>query len=626
MRLSTIVPLMLAFGGAAATAYIGAGAAVSALEGNSRDGVAFELQVQGHDWASVQADGLQVVISGEAPSEADRFRVLSVASSVVDAARVIDNMSVFESQVADVPRFSVEMLRNDAGVSLIGLIPAESNRFDIIRRLTNGTDGAPITDLLETADHPAPEGWEEALDYAVEALTTLPRSKISVSSERVEIIAAAETDQQRARLQTDLARQAPDAVAAAISITAPRPVITPFTLRFLIDGDGARFDTCSVDTEEAMEMVLDAAAEAGLESKSNCRLGLGAPSPDWGVAAAASVGALGDLGAGTVTMSDFDVSLVAALGTDQSLFDETQAKLSAALPAPFALTAVLPVPEVETEEGPPEFSATLSPEGQVQMRGHLGDPLAVAAVETYAKSRFGAEQAVLSVDGHSNLPQGWSLRVLAGLAALAEVERGAVEVSSDTLAIRGETGNPEARTRISQILSEELGEGQAFSISVSYEERLDPNANIPTPEECLADIVGITDAKKLTFEPGSADLDADSFEAVKQIATVLDGCPEFEMTIEGHTDSQGRETMNLSLSQERAEAVVEALRGERVAWLGLYPQGFGETQPIAENDTEEGREANRRIEFKLFTAEEETEAGETPEEGADDVAEEEISE
>ncbi|MEM1373540.1 MAG: OmpA family protein [Pseudomonadota bacterium] len=605
MRLSTIVPLVAAFGGAAMGAYVAAGIAVSALETNSAREVDFQMKLQGHDWAEVVSDGLQVVLSGEAPTEADRFKALSVAGGVVDTARVIDNMSVYEEEVITAPHFSLEMLRNDAGISLIGLIPAATDREGIIRRLTRAAGSSSITDLVETADYPTPDGWVAAVDYGIAAMAQLPRSKISVAADRVQITATAESNEERARLQAELSRAAPDGIRAALSISAPRPVITPFTLRFLIDADGARFDACAADTEAAMDLVLAAAAEAGIEGKSECRLGLGAPSPDWGTAAAESVAAIGALGGGTVTLSDLDISLVAAMGSDPAVFEDVTDRLETSLPDAFTLTAVLPEPEVETEEGPPEFTATLSPEGQVQMRGHLGDDLALAAVETYAKSRFGAQMAALSSESHSALPKGWSLRVLAGLAALAELERGSVEVASDGLDVRGTTGNLEGRARIAQVLSEELGEGQAFSINVAYDERLDPTANIPTPEECLADIGRLTDAKKLTFEPGSADLDADSLETITAIADVMKGCPEFEIVIEGHTDSQGREVMNLALSQERAEAVVEALRGERVVWSGLFPQGFGEATPIADNGTEEGREANRRIEFKFFSAVEE---------------------
>ncbi len=78
------------------------------------------------------------------------------------------------------------------------------------------------------------------------------------------------------------------------------------------------------------------------------------------------------------------------------------------------------------------------------------------------------------------------------------------------------------------------------------------------------------------------------------------------MEIAGHTDAQGGEGSNLALSQARAEAVLLGLQGRRVLVGSLTAMGYGEARPIADNDTEEGREANRRIEFTL------TGAGATP--------------
>ncbi|MEL6550481.1 MAG: OmpA family protein [Pseudomonadota bacterium] len=617
MRLSTIVPLIVAFGGAAAGALIAASASVGALERSSARGVDFQLRVEGHDWANVQADGLQVVISGEAPSEAERFKALSVAGGIVDAARIIDDMSVTDTDAVVAPRFTVEILRNDAGISLIGLIPTETDRDAVLARIARVADGKDVTDLLETADYATPARWPEALDYGLDALAELPRSKISVSADRVEITAAADSETDRARLEAELSRAAPDAVTAAVRISAPRPVITPFTLRFLIDEDGARFDSCSADTDGALDTILTAAVEAGFQEKSNCRLGLGTPTTRWGEAAAAGIAAVNALGAGSVTFNDMQVSLVATMDTDEAVFDTVAADLEAALPDLFSLTAVLPEPVVTTEAGPPGFAATKSPEGQVQMRGHVGDALAVTAVQTYGKSRFGADQSYLAAEPHPDLPQGWSLRVLAGLSALSELDYGSLEVTAESVSVRGDTGNPDARARVAQTLSEELGEGEDFAIAVVYREELDPMASIPTPEECLADIIEITTAKKLTFEPGSTDLDAESLETIGAVVAVLSGCPEFEIVVEGHTDSQGREEMNLALSQQRAEAVVTAIRGKRLAWPGIYPQGFGEAEPIASNDTEEGREANRRIEFRMVSLDEGAPAAEDG--GADET-------
>jgi OOP family OmpA-OmpF porin len=80
----------------------------------------------------------------------------------------------------------------------------------------------------------------------------------------------------------------------------------------------------------------------------------------------------------------------------------------------------------------------------------------------------------------------------------------------------------------------------------------------------------------------------------------LKKCGEIRIEVQGHTDSQGRESMNLTLSQSRAEAVIEELMNRRILVSNITAKGYGETTPIADNDTEEGREANRRIEFRLI--------------------------
>ncbi len=83
---------------------------------------------------------------------------------------------------------------------------------------------------------------------------------------------------------------------------------------------------------------------------------------------------------------------------------------------------------------------------------------------------------------------------------------------------------------------------------------------------------------------------------------MLEDCPGLKLEIGGHTDAQGSEGGNKALSQARAEAVLVALQGRRVDVSGMTAVGYGEGIPIADNGTEEGREANRRIEFVLKEA------------------------
>ena len=87
------------------------------------------------------------------------------------------------------------------------------------------------------------------------------------------------------------------------------------------------------------------------------------------------------------------------------------------------------------------------------------------------------------------------------------------------------------------------------------------------------------------------------------VADLLGACGDIQLEIQGHTDSQGREIMNEQLSQARAQSVLNELRARRILTSNFTAKGYGETQPIADNGTEEGRNANRRIEFKLIRPE-----------------------
>lgn len=608
MRLSSLAIIAATFLAAALVSLVAARSAVTLIEENSEFGVREALDKKGLTWAEVHADGLRVFLTGTTPSEAGRFLAISTAGEVVDAARVHDQMQAAASKSLTPPRFSIEILRNDSGISLIGLIPAATNRDKLLNDLQN-IAGEDVADLLEVADYPVPQGWEGALAYGLRSLRSLPRSKISIDADHVGITAMADSAEARRKLESDLTRAAPKGLRVALDISAPRPVITPFSLRFLIDEDGARFDSCSADTVEARDTILRAAIEAGMADKADCTIGLGVPSPNWAKAAEMTIRALAQLGGGSITFADADITLVALEGTEQGHFDQIVGELENTLPQVFALHAVLPETEKPGDAGPPEFVATLSPEGLVQLRGRLSDTLSRETAISFARARFGSDVVHSSARLDEALPREWSVRVLTGLDALAQLSNGAVTITPDNVRVSGNTGNPDANAEISRLLSEKLGEAEKFDIDVTYQEKLDPIASQPTPEECIADIKWVQEKRKISFEPGSDTVDGPSRKSLDAIADILKDCGPIKLEIAGHTDSQGREVMNQQLSQARAQAVLNGLRERRVLTASYSAVGYGETRPIADNDTEEGREANRRIEFTLILPEktEETE-------------------
>lgn len=103
----------------------------------------------------------------------------------------------------------------------------------------------------------------------------------------------------------------------------------------------------------------------------------------------------------------------------------------------------------------------------------------------------------------------------------------------------------------------------------------------------------------LTFETGKAIIKDSSFPYLDELVSVLKKAPTWQLQIQGHTDNQGSEKINLALSQKRADAVKTYLVKSGVV-NPIITEGFGESKPIADNTTPEGREKNRRVEFRVL--------------------------
>jgi outer membrane protein OmpA-like peptidoglycan-associated protein len=116
--------------------------------------------------------------------------------------------------------------------------------------------------------------------------------------------------------------------------------------------------------------------------------------------------------------------------------------------------------------------------------------------------------------------------------------------------------------------------------------------------------------QQVHFQTGSATILPDSFPMLQEIANLLKVTPAIKkMRIEGHTDNRGAAEMNLDLSKRRAASVMTWLVQHGIEQARLESEGYGLTRPIETNDTEEGRLANRRVEFKIL---DEGDAPETP--------------
>jgi outer membrane protein OmpA-like peptidoglycan-associated protein len=106
-------------------------------------------------------------------------------------------------------------------------------------------------------------------------------------------------------------------------------------------------------------------------------------------------------------------------------------------------------------------------------------------------------------------------------------------------------------------------------------------------------------ARQIYFNTGSDKLAPGSYAALDEVVGLLKENPSFTLSVEGHTDNTGKTAANLHLSTKRAEAVKIYLVSKGIEESRIKAEGYGETRPVAPNNTEKGRKANRRVELKL---------------------------
>jgi outer membrane protein OmpA-like peptidoglycan-associated protein len=105
--------------------------------------------------------------------------------------------------------------------------------------------------------------------------------------------------------------------------------------------------------------------------------------------------------------------------------------------------------------------------------------------------------------------------------------------------------------------------------------------------------------ENLEFETAKAVIRSSSFASMDELAALLISKPTWKLKISGHTDNVGTDEYNMNLSKNRAQATAKYLQGKGVAPSQVIPEWFGETKPISDNSTPEGRQKNRRVEMQV---------------------------
>lgn len=220
----------------------------------------------------------------------------------------------------------------------------------------------------------------------------------------------------------------------------------------------------------------------------------------------------------------------------------------------------------------------------VSLAGRVPDEAAGRALVTLAGS-----QPAEPLTPQIGLPVDFVASATAGIDVLKRLESGHLGFDGVRWYLRGDAASADRRDALAGEIAV-LPRGAFWSVGVGV---------LPPLELCRTRLAELAGRNAIVFNSGSATLASSSLPVLDELAADLALCPDLSVYVEGHTDSDGAEDLNLVLSISRAEAVVNALIERGVGMERLYAVGYGESQPIASNETREGKAQNRRIAFQL---------------------------
>ena len=551
-------------------------------------------------WLEVSTDGTRVIVSGFAPDEANRFIATSKISSIINSERIIDQIIVKKQITPSTIEYVLEILRDDNHISVIGFVPTNLQSKKLIMKLKVIAKDLEVRNLLEVSSFPITDAWKKTLDYAIASVELLPNSKISIAKEEIWISALSENIDDKIRIENQLTSLDPGFFKLHLDIQSPRPLIQPFSLRFTMDESGASLDKCSASDEYSKVVILSAMIKLGVDKESNCEIGIGVPAESWVDAVIIAATYVKEFEIASLTFENHNVSLVVSGNTGNDKFENIIDKLKKALPNEFQVGATLQPVLTKEIDNTNTFTVIKSLDGVVELKGFLNDHTAEIAVRSYASSIFGSNNINDSLRLSDKLPQNWPIQVLTGLEVVGLLDHGSLIIEPNTILLEGKSANPEIKSIVSEILSKKLGNDILYTLKLEYDEQLVPKPIGPDAKKCVLDINNVIETLGIEFAPGEIVLQKSSNDTLKNMADIMQTCYIVPMEIGGHTDSQGRKSLNLSISQARAEAVMDSLLSYDILTGNLIAKGYGESTPIADNKTSEGRNKNRRIEFTLI--------------------------
>src|SRR5712671_5237291 len=323
----------------------------------------------------------------------------------------------------------------------------------------------------------------------------------------------------------------------------------------------------------------------GIEVADQMNLSRGAP-PRFDSAALLLLDQIGKLKDGKITLSDTKVSL-AGMARDLGGREAIAGALKN-LPEGYAVAAN------DIKAPPYIFQAYKDPVAvTLTLTGYVPDNNVHAALVAAAGRKFFSEKVVDNLKASVGAPSGFAAAVAPALGALSRLSTGTLVVTDREVKLSGDGFYDAAATQVRAGPGRDFPQGFQFKAEISVKPQAAP-VDATVCQQLFADLLA---KARIRFESGRGDISQDSLGLLDRLIKTALRCPTANIEIAGHTDADGDQSFNQALSEKRAQAVAEYLVRAGLPADRFTAAGYGSTQPLTSNDTDEGKAQNRRIDF-----------------------------
>lgn len=495
-------------------------------------------------------------------------------------------------------------------VLLQGYVPSESSKADVFAATKAAFPRATVVDRTEIAGG-APQGFQPSALKSIADLSRLLSGTAEFSDTTAQLTGDAADEPTATAVMRGYQGGLGQGFRGTAAVQFPPPAVRPISP--FVTGIAALGETVVLSghapTDEARASLIANARLLFPGRRIEDRLQIGPGAPDgWAQCTTAHVAALARLQTGRVVLTDRRAELTGAT-MDEAL--QSSLPQSARNQAGSACESTSRI-ELLAEPEPTLVWRAVRSGNEVVLDGDVSSPATRAALIDSARRQFPNANVVDRMRVVDFSGRRWGQTAEEGLGMLAQLRSGEVRLDRRRMTLSGEAPSNDTKAMALQALGRERDRGYTIAENVSVRTEQDIDAvrlraedearrqdAIQRARVCQLSLQQAAREGVITFERASSTIAVASNATLDRIAAAARACPDLVVEIEGHTDSEGTAERNKGLSERRAQAVADYLVRVGIPTAKVKAVGYGDTQPVAPNDTAEGRARNRRIEFTV---------------------------